>query len=715
VWFKKLTVRNVGPFEALDLEFTRGSVGIFGKNGCGKSTVLNLLYAVLTNDFGRFDGVKTDMVRLKVQNEKGVESWVRGDIEHNGKQISITRNMKPTKAKPNTSAVIDGEEFNNADKAEAAIYAALGVDRKLLDLYVFKEQHRIYDFLTTEPAERAKAYQTLCRTEACEQIWDSLGEFLNKDKDVNIQITDNSDELQQAISEAKAEVEVIEKKQIAAEDKLCSEKAKAKYDAVIQAQRMLEHYREQEPIAKAKVQACEEALTKAKKRHATKKEEYDEVRGKVDKRSRKADDTRAALKAWESYRAYRKRRKALREEAEALEEEAKKNPTPLPPADPLEAAEKLNKQLINWEAELERAKKTVDVFGKTGRTECPTCYTPVADLSNHLAEMKKTVAELPAKIKGYMDRVEALDNYRSAARKHEKWKAGYDARLKANQDAREALKEITAPDGDRDALQQWLDEYAADVERAKSDETAVKTLKDEVTRCEANLAAAQEKLAEVAAGVESSTSDPAAVEKATRRLAEHTLATSEIAALGGELKGLTKLAAEKEVELGKLRKKLKRSRKIRQMAEVIRKAREVMHRDRLPRRVAVSNLGQMEGDVNVGLEQFGSPFWVEANGELSFTVHKAGDPPQAAGRLSTGQRVVLALSFWPAVASLWESDLGMLALDEPTANLDADNRKFLAQALGAMTAKVRGHRQLIMVTHDPDLRTSFDQVIDLGV
>lgn len=715
MWFKKLTVRNVGPFEALDLEFTRGSVGIFGKNGCGKSTVLNLLYAVLTNDFGRFDGLKEDMVRLKVKGEKGAESWVRGEIEHNGKQIAITRNMKPTKTKPNTSAVIDGVEINNADKAEAEIYAALGVDRRLLDLYVFKEQHRIYDFLTTEPAERAKAYQTLCRTEACEQIWDSLGVFLNKDKDVNIQITDNSDELQQAIAEAKAEAEVIEQKKAAAEDKLCGEKAKAKYEGVIQAQRMLEHYREQEPVVRAKVQACEEAREKATKRHAARKDEHDEVRTKVDKRSRKADDTRAALKAWESYRSYRKRRKALKEEAEALEEEVKKNAAPQPPDDLVEQVDTMVKQLTTWEDSLNRARDVVDAFDKTSTTKCPTCATPVTHLAEHLAGMRKAVADLPGKIKSYHQRIATITEYKSAARKHEKWKAGYEARLKANQDAREALKEITAPDGDREELQAWLTEYESLRLDLGDKERAAKEAKDEVTRCEANLAATREKLAEVAAGVESSTADPAAVEKATRRLAEHTLASNEIAALGGELKGLTKLAAEKELELGKLRKKLKRSRKIRQMADVIRKAREVMHRDRLPRRVAVSNLGQMEGDVNVGLEQFGNPFWVEANGELSFTVHKAGDPPQAAGRLSTGQRVVLALSFWPAVASLWESDLGMLALDEPTANLDADNRKFLAQALGAMTAKVRGHRQLIMVTHDPDLRTSFDQVIDLGV
>jgi exonuclease SbcC len=179
------------------------------------------------------------------------------------------------------------------------------------------------------------------------------------------------------------------------------------------------------------------------------------------------------------------------------------------------------------------------------------------------------------------------------------------------------------------------------------------------------------------------------------------------------MKGLKRIKEDKVKSRNALKAKLQRTRKLQQMARVISRTRDILHRDVLPQRVAQSNLARMEGDINANLKFFADPFWVETDEALSFIVHKPGEPPQSAERLSTGQRVVLALAFWPTVAALWQHDLGMLALDEPTANLDDGNRKYLAEALAALTAKVRGNRQLLMVTHDSNLRSSFDQVIDL--
>lgn len=712
MWFRKLKVVNVGPFADLEINFTRGSVGIFGRNGRGKSTVLNLLYGLVTNDFSRFDGVKSEMIR-NTADEKA-ESYVRGEIEHNGVVLDITRNFKPTKAKPNTTLVVGGgETITNATKAEFEIDKALGVDRKLLDLYVFKTQDKIYDFLTTVPSERAKAYSVLCRTEDCEKIWDMFGDFLTKDKDVNTVITDNSDELTQNISELKEDLNTLDDRKTVAGEKLVEDKFRKKYEERVRSQQRLEDLTEAAVQVETEMKAAQAVVKKHALAVDAKKLERTELQEKYDKRKSKAEDTRAALKGWEQYKKYRKRRKDLKDEAEALDVEGTGNKPPDVPQD-VDKLEAHNKQLIRWEKELEEAQKTLAAFQVTGRTACPTCQTPVDHLKDHLEELREKVKTLPAKVKALEDKVEAIDFYKTNSRSYEKWKAGYDARVKANQDARDALKGVEAPDGDADELQGWLAKFAkleADLETA---EQGVKVLEKILGQAEATLEAKKTRLAEVRQGIDENQIDPSKVEKARTRLAEHVTAVNEIAKIEGEAKGVRKMIDAKEQELKALKTKLKRTKKLRQMAKVITEAREVVHRDRLPRRVASTNLNRMEGDINDNLKLFGDPFWAEANEELSFSVHKPGEPPQAAGRLSTGQRVILALAFWPAVASLWATDLGMLCLDEPTANLDAENRKFLSQALGAMTAKVRGERQLIMVTHDPDLRTAFDQVIDLG-
>lgn len=712
MWFRKLKVCNVGPFADLEINFTRGSVGIFGRNGKGKSTVLNLLYALATNDFSRFDGVKADMVR----NTAGPKdkSFIRGEIEHNGKVLDITRNMKPTKTDPNTTLVIDGAApITNADKAEEEINKVLGIDRKLLDLYVFKEQHKVYDFLTTGPAERAKAYQVLCRTEDCEKIWDMLGEFLNKDKEVNVEIVDNSDELTQAIAELNMQLEAIAEQKKAAAEQLCEDKYLDRYKQRVKDADRLAAYEEEKLEVEGDITTGETLVKKRKKTLDAAKEELDEVQAKFDKRKTKADDTRAALKSWEAYRQYRKQRKRLNDEKDSLAIEGEQNvpPVPVDNADKLEA---WKKTLLRTESDLEQAQKVVAAFQVTGRTECPTCKTPVDHIRDHLEEMKKKVKELPAEIAKMEKRIEAVEEYNTAARKYEKWKAGYDARVKSNAASLDSLKTVEAPDGTEDELKEWLAKFEALRDERDGKFANHRGYERDYEKAEDGLKLKKTRLSEIVQRMSELDVEPEKVEKAKKRLAEHSVATNEIATLEGEEKGVRKQIEGKQADLKKLRTKLKRTKKVRQMAKVISEVREVLHRDKLPRKVATTNLARMEGDINDGLGHFGDPFWVETNGELSFTVHKSGEPPQPAGRLSTGQRVILALAFWPAVASLWATDLGMLCLDEPTANLDGENRKFLAQALGAMTAKVRGQRQLIMVTHDPDLRTAFDQVVDLG-
>lgn len=710
MWFRKFRAVNVGPFDDLSLDLTRGSVGVFGKNGVGKSTLLTLMYSALTNDFGRFPGIKTDVVRNTAPEK--AESYIWAEIEHAGHVISIRRNIR---AKPFTRLQVDDEkEITDTPKAQERLRDVLGVDEATIKLYVFKPQDGIYDFLSSTPADRAKAYHTLCRTQECEEIWELLGEFLNKDRESNAEVVDNSDELLVAITEAKTRVAEIEERKMQASEKLCPDKFLKKYESVVRSQHRLEDLRAEEEPAKDKLAETEKALKAADVAFTKAEGERHAICVKVEERKPKADSTRAALQAWETYSKYRKRRKELKEEADTLAGEAVKNELPDPPADPITALDALNKESVTLENEIERAKKALAQLSGTGKTACPTCATPVVALHNYIAECKKLALEGPAQLEALHDRIEAIDTYKSAARKYEKWKTGFYARTEANKKSLEALKDVQAPDGDKDELLTWLTEFT----RLEGEQIAAfereKLASRHLDKCRAQRNQAKERVAEIAQGITDNTDEPAVIEKAKRRLSEHKNATTELAALEGEAKGLRRLVTDREEELAKLKAILKKNRKIRQMAHVISVSREVMHRDRLPRRVALLNLSGMEGEINEGLSLFGDPFWVEANSELSFTVHKPGEPPQSAGRLSTGQRVVLALAFWPAVASMWSGDLGMLALDEPTANLDGDNRKFLATAIGMMTAKVRGQRQLLMVTHDPDLRSSFDQVIDLG-
>ncbi|KAI0561237.1 P-loop containing nucleoside triphosphate hydrolase [Gracilaria domingensis] len=74
------------------------------------------------------------------------------------------------------------------------------------------------------------------------------------------------------------------------------------------------------------------------------------------------------------------------------------------------------------------------------------------------------------------------------------------------------------------------------------------------------------------------------------------------------------------------------------------------------------------------------------------------------GRCSAGQKVLACLVIRLALAESFCSDCGILALDEPTTNLDRENIESLASALKAIIENRRQQRnfQLLLITHDQE-------------
>ena len=74
------------------------------------------------------------------------------------------------------------------------------------------------------------------------------------------------------------------------------------------------------------------------------------------------------------------------------------------------------------------------------------------------------------------------------------------------------------------------------------------------------------------------------------------------------------------------------------------------------------------------------------------------------GRCSAGQRVLASIVIRLALAETFCVQFGCIALDEPTVNLDYNNKKGLAIAL-AQIISARANQsnfQLVVITHDED-------------
>ncbi|GAC97185.1 DNA repair protein RAD50 [Pseudozyma hubeiensis SY62] len=81
------------------------------------------------------------------------------------------------------------------------------------------------------------------------------------------------------------------------------------------------------------------------------------------------------------------------------------------------------------------------------------------------------------------------------------------------------------------------------------------------------------------------------------------------------------------------------------------------------------------------------------------------------GRCSAGQKVLASIIIRLALAESFGSNCGILALDEPTTNLDKDNIESLARSLADLIKEraENSQLQLIVITHDEDFLTLLGQ------
>lgn len=83
---------------------------------------------------------------------------------------------------------------------------------------------------------------------------------------------------------------------------------------------------------------------------------------------------------------------------------------------------------------------------------------------------------------------------------------------------------------------------------------------------------------------------------------------------------------------------------------------------------------------------------------------KGGTEMDMRGRCSAGQKVLASIIIRLALAESFGINCGLIALDEPTTNLDSDNIRSLAESLhGIIKARrSQGNLQLIVITHDEE-------------
>ena len=712
MWVKHVTLHNFGPFPHFETPLVRGLVGIMGRNGGGKSTVADGVYATFSNDFGRFKGVKVDNIYDQIGPRE--ESFTEIVAEHEGTEFTLRRSLKPNRS----TLTLPGEkEITNAYDIEARLCRDLGVDMKLIDAYVFVSNWQLRAFLAATPGERAEAFKHLCRTQQADLIYAAINRML--ERDAPMEVLDNSDDLLAQVGEADASLASYETEKAKWEVQQLNTKSKASAEELVQKRRRYTELSAELGTSQAREVVLRKALLESQDELTTLETAELQAKQLCEKRKEPSIQAQAALRTWAQHERRVARKQQLETEIQALKQALAAAKPPQKPAGFDEYVDLLDER-ANLELKMREAQEVIAAFEESnGSGACPTCHQAIDE--NFVEEQRQLVTTNLKRLPVVKATITACEAYNAATRALEKQSEANRAKQEALSEELQSIQALQEPSGDKASLEKDLRLFREAEDNFHQAQAVSRAKQRAVQMWTAELGALEKAIRELSMKIAQNQVSDELHSKAVRRLNEDRVASLEVSRLNGQIHQVQVNRATAQASLDRLRALMQRQDKLRKAFKLLREVRDVFHWNCLPHQVAHGNLVLMENDLNKALEWFGEPFMAEAitakedeQAELGFLVHFPGAPPRKAERLSTGQQGVFAVAFRRAISQIFDADIGTMWLDEPTANWDEGNVSYFGEALERLAAEVRGQRQLVIITHALSLQESFDQVVEVA-
>lgn len=703
---ERAILHNICQHRHLDAAFT-DATGIFGPNGSGKSNLLRAIKASLT---GKLVGTKEDNICRFASSKEGASIRTVWKMD-SGDTVTISYGLRPTDRQieivsPNGHC----RKESGAAKVNELVRALAGVDASIIDVFYFVDQNDLGAFLKMAKSEQMRLLMEILDLDSLEKTWEHLGTVITNDGALLGQ-GESYEAYDQLIQNAEAEIQQLESA-LKRLNVLPEEKEKELYDTWQSMQRWLQLKetlnQHQQVVANAEkeIRTSRKNQEDCQKVMAQMEENLRRYEGILDNLKKIVDQAKAAV--LHNQRIAHLELLISQQKAACGKE----------PAKPRIKENAFAESLQQKEAQLASLQYRYETITGTGgdQSKCPVCLQP-ADLRQMQDDIKQQIDQLSEMIAqlrtAHRENLSQWQRYRAD---YAAWQSARDTLqnlLKQRQELGERFQENPQAEPE---YNRYLEEY----QRLKDQYATVRSSYECARKTEEIYTETYRKALKDLRKVEQEMQNLVPYdEQKDRQICETLNVNSERKNEYQKLYGQYRQRLNDRFDWQQKRKAaMERAQKAKKAVvwiEHARQWRETLHRESLGRRLVEEFLKGYAAAANQYLEAFDNPFWLEVTDGSEFIARMPDGSAEKLSRLSKGQSVILSVCLQLAGQALFDANLKVLALDEPTDGLDGKNLGYLADMLAEIVYRVKEFgRQLVVVTHHENLANILDSAIFLA-
>jgi len=682
-----LKLNNFRIHKKLELQFKQGVTGIVGRNGKGKSSIIEAIQFLITGDLF---GTKESAINVNASTGS-----VSGTFLLNGKEVSIERHLHETKA----ILKYDGKTYKKSSEIAELWSSLIKINPILFKNVICAHQGEIPLLFDGDQAVREKIFQKVFLVPNTIKVRDTIWNKYIKTAPPE-QHTESIDALKSELSVVHASRDRVNEeltrlsKLLQTFDEVAIQVRLQKVKAIVEARRTFPDLMDDIAKATPAYQANETAIR--------------ELRAKLDVIPiNDFMNVRATLaanqKLWQEKEQLVPRLAAAQAEYDSRHEDVI-DPSLDSLNDIAEAITSTSNKIAVIDSELAQLQSTANKYKAfDGKATCPTCGGEIHNLLELKQHTDNEIKLKSAESRALRENLK-IDQARlsDVQRIHKAFETA-DHNLKLVQSAIDRYKALP-PVGDLAQYDEAIATYnqkCSELKEMIEEQAELQTKLNDLQKYQAQVDYSSDTYKTPGEELEALNTTLKYVYDLKNGISSENNKLQSAEVFIKHLESRIKQSEEAEVY------NAKRSNYINKLTTIY----EGLHTNEFPRKLIQSYAGTVEEHLSSYLQRFSIPYTATITSNFSVDILDATG--KRVDRASGGQRMIVGLCLRLALHSMFGTNFPFAIFDEGTTHLDSDNRELYFDLIRDL--KTDSHlKQLLIIDHDPALQDAVDNVIDLG-